>query len=255
MKLYLISGLPRSGRHFLTTVIDQNPKFYTAVETPLCELVYRQFSLWVDKDREYQEDLLNDKIRNMQHPFLKNYIANFYSNLTNKKIVFDSSFSWHNRYNIWMLKLICEEAPKVICCVRDMEEIAASYTNLYNNNGRFFEEYLVYDGTDLIKTYNELWKTRSSSFRGSLHIVKYNDLVDDHDNTMKKIYKFIEQPYFKTDFKKIKRNKDYDKAEELHRLKGLHNIKEGLEKSDTDINKTLSKIQIKYWKRMNWWNR
>ena len=255
MKLFLISGLPRSGRHFLTEVMNQNPKFYAITKTPLCELVYRQFSLWVDRDGKFQKDLLHDEVINMEYPFLRQYIENFYSHFTDKKIIFDSASVWHSRYNIWMLKLIYGEEPKVICCVRDMEEIVASYTKLYDNNARFFEQYLMADKNNLFKTYNELWRTRSSSFKNALHVVKYNDLVDDHDNTMKNIYKFINQPYHKTDFTKIKRDKFYDKAEQLHALTGLHNIKEGLQKSDTKVQEILSEIQIKYWKKMNWWNK
>ena len=255
MKLHLISGLPRSGRNLLATVLGQNPNFYTAIQTPLCELVYRQFSLWVDKDNMHQEDFLMKEIKDMQYPFLKQYIKNFYSVLTNKKIIFDVRHSWHNRYNIWMLKLIYNEPPKVICCIRNMEEIAASLTKLHSANGKMWEETLLENNNGLIDSYNELFKTRSTSFAPSLHIVKYDDLVDDHDNTMKKIYKFIEYPYFKTDLRQIKRNKAYDKAEELHNLKGLHNIKKGLVKSDTKPEEILSKTQIKYWKQMNWWNR
>ena len=71
MKLHLISGLPRSGRNLLATVLGQNPNFYTAIQTPLCELVYRQFSLWVDKDNMFQEDFLMKEIKDMQYPFFK----------------------------------------------------------------------------------------------------------------------------------------------------------------------------------------
>ena len=184
------------------------------------------------------------EIKDMQYPFLRQYIKKFYSVLTNKKIIFDVRHSWHNRYNIWMLKLIYNEPPKVICCIRNMEEIAASLTKLHSANGKMWEETLLENNSGLIDSYNELFKTRSTSFAPSLHIVKYDDLVDDHDNTMN-----LKQTC------QIKRNKAYDKAEELHNLKGLHNIKKGLVKSDTKPEEILSKTQIKYWKQMNWWNR
>ena len=60
-----------------------------------------------------------------------------------------------------------------------------------------WEETLLENNNGLIDSYNELFKTKSTSFAPSLHIVKYDDLVNDHDNTMQKIYKFIEQPYRK----------------------------------------------------------
>lgn len=135
MKLHLISGLPRSGRNLLATVLGQNPNFYTAIQTPLCELVYRQFSLWVDKDNMHQEDFLMKEIK-ICNTLFKTIHKNFYSVLTNKKIIFDVRHSWHNRYNIWMLKLIYNEPPKVICCIRNMEEIAASLTKLHSANGK-----------------------------------------------------------------------------------------------------------------------
>lgn len=255
MKLFLISGLPRSGRHFLTEVINQNPKFFAITKTPLCELVYRQFNMFWDRDRIYQKDLVREETQKMQYPFLREYIENFYSNFTNKKIIFDSSSTWHTRYNIWMLKLIYGVEPKVICCVRNMEEIVSSYTKLFDDNKKFFEDSLLRDDNNLIKTYNELWRTKSSSFRNALHIVKYDDLIDDHDNTMKKIYKFINQPYYKADLNKIKRDKVYDKVEEINGLQGLHNVKPGLNKSKINVKEILSEIQIKHWKKMNWWNK
>ena len=154
-----------------------------------------------------------------------------------------------------MLKLIYGVEPKVVCCVRNMEEIVSSYTKLFHDNKKFFEDSLLKDDNNLIKTYNELWRTRSSSFRNAIHIVKYDDLVDNHDTTMKKIYKFIGQPYYKANLNKIKRDKVYDKVEEINGLYGLHNLKPGLNKSKINIKEILSEIQIKHWKKMNWWNK
>ena len=193
-KLFLISGLPRSGKSLLNDILNQNKNLFSLSHSPICEMLWRQYDLWNDNHEFTKYDL--SKVKDLKSKYLKEFIFNFYKNLTDKKILFDTKLSWSNINNIKMYRDIFNDKPKIIACVRNVEDIMASYY--------------------------------SSRYKDRFCIVEYNKLIKEPEKTLEKIYKFIEEPKFKHNFKKLKLSK-------------------------TDVTKVLTKNQLSHYTKMSFW--
>ena len=75
-------------------------------------------------------------MKDINTSYLRKLTQLFYDELTDCSVVIDSRPAWHNIDNIKMYKDIFGELPKIICPVRNVEEIAASFVSLFRNNGR-----------------------------------------------------------------------------------------------------------------------
>ena len=69
--LFLLSGLPRSGSTLLGTLLNQNPLIYTTHTSSFVEILYRNYSIWNDKN--FAEDFAGDKMKNMKLPGMGNF--------------------------------------------------------------------------------------------------------------------------------------------------------------------------------------
>ena len=108
-QLFLLAGLPRSGSTLLGTLLNQNPNIY------------------VPHTSSFVEDFMGNKMQQIKIPFLKKLFQSYFSELTDKPIVIDKRRSWQTIENIKMYKEIFGKKPKIICTVRNLEEIIASY--------------------------------------------------------------------------------------------------------------------------------
>ena len=82
-----------------------------------------------------------------------------------------------------------------------------------------------------IKFYQDYWNLRRtylSKYKDCLLLIDYDKLISDPEDNLKKIYKFINEPYFKHNFNNIK-------------------------KSKTNAKELLSTIQIKHFSKLSFW--
>ena len=94
--------------------------------------------------------------------------------------------------------------------------------------------------------YNILNKNDSNTFK----IIKYDDLVDNTQKTMKDIYDFVELPNFIHNLKNIKKiETDYD--EFLGLPKNMHEVKRKIEKNNIDPKNFFSNYIIDKYKDIN----
>ena len=148
-----------------------------------------------------QKILWEIKCNRLKIPFLKKLFQSYFSELTDKPIVIDKRRSWQTIENIKMYKEIFGKKPKIICTVRNLEEIIASYKSLYlQNNKKWDTKFLT--GNRFENDFSSLKYTWNSEFKDCLLLIEYDDLVKNTQKTINKIYDFIEQPYFKHNLKK-----------------------------------------------------
>ena len=245
-KLCFIAGLPRSGSTLLGTLLNQNPLIYTTHSSSFVEILYRTYSIWNDKN--FSEDFAGSKMKNMKIPYLQEITQAYFKQQTDKPIVFDKRRHWHSIENIKMFKEIFNQEPKIICPVRNIEEIVASFKNIFLKNKKTLNlESNIFD-----VPFFHLKKTWNSEFKRCLFFVEYNDLVKSTQKTLNKIYDFIEQPYYKHDLNNIVSNDPLQEVEKIYGLKGLHNLPKTIKKSitSTDI---LDAKELKYYSLQNFW--
>lgn len=229
-KFHFISGLPRSGSTLLSALLSQNPRFYAGMSSPVCGFVStllekasakNEFSVFIDDEKRQR--------------ILTSIAESFYAD-TEAEVIFDTSRAWCGR-----MSLIDAIYPnsKVIACVREMPWIIDSVEQLVQKNvfqpSSIFN-YLVggsvYSRVDAIakgdgmvgSAYNALKEAFFGGYaENTLLIVRYESLVTDPENTLKEIYKFIEEPFFKHDFNQIKF--DADEFDKKAGTPGLHHVR------------------------------
>ena len=245
-KLFFIAGLPRSGSTLLGTLLNQNPLIYTTHSSSFVEILYRTYSIWNDKN--FSEDFAGSKMKNMKIPYLQEITQAYFKQQTDKPIVFDKRRHWHSIENIKMFKEIFNQEPKIICPVRNIEEIVASFKNIFLKNKKTLNlESNIFD-----VPFFHLKKTWNSEFKRCLLFVEYNDLVKSTQKTLNKIYDFIEQPYYKHNLNNIVSNDPLKEVEKIYGLKGLHNLKKKIKKSITSTT-ILDAKELKYYSLQNFW--
>jgi len=84
-------------------------------------------------------------------------------------------------------------------------------------------------------------------------LIEYEDLCKEPEKTMKKVYKFLEKPYFNHDFDNVEySNETYDKA---INAKGLHTVKRKVEYDPPkiilppEIVKKYSEMNMEFWRK------
>ena len=229
-KIFLLAGLPRSGSTLLGTLLNQNPNIYVPYASSFVELLWRNYSLWDDQP----EENMGKKIQKIKIPFLKKLFQTYFSELTNKPIVIDKRRSWQTIVNIKMFKEIFGKEPKIICTVRNVEEIIASYKSLYIQNKKKWDTKFL-TGNRFGMDFNSLKHTWNSEFKNCLLLIEYNDLVKNTQKTINQIYDFIGQPYYQHNLKNIVADEIYKEVEKLRDLKGMFNIPKTIQKSNTNV--------------------
>jgi sulfotransferase len=249
-KLFLLCGLPRSGGTWLANILNQNPSIYVTPSSPFVEMLYRHWEIWHDPVMD--ETMAGDKIRAIKHSYLKKLTELFYSELTPKPIVFDNRNAWQTIPNIEMYENVYGKLPKIICPVRNVEEIAASFISLCRKNGK---EWKTHDTCDVFwYSINSLIATHKSKYRECLLLVEYKDLTDNPDDTLTKIYEFIDEPNYQHDFDNILVDETYKKVEKILGLEGLHKIEQGIVRSKTNPREFLNDEEISFYQEQTFWN-
>ena len=254
-KLFFLSGLPRSGSTWLAAILNQNPNIFVTPSSPWVELLWRHYSMW--DESLYEELFSNEKIKKSRNSYLKKITKVFYEELTDKPIVIDRERFWQNsrfRQDSKFRQDSNGELPKIICPVRNVEEIEASCTLLFNNNNKDWNTSNMKDVFNF--AYQQFQETYESEYRKCLLLIDYNDLVSNTDNIINSIYNFIGEPNYKHNLDTIFIDrKTNDSIERSLGLFGLHNVKKGVKKSETNPEEVLGEVEYFKFKDLNFWNK
>ena len=200
-------------------------------------------------------------------------LENYYSD-RNEKFVFDKSREWsiQEHFNVLLRNLSYD--PKVILTVRDILDILASFINLINQNQNSVsfidqeiqarQEFNFYRQINDIRCDhlmrpkglidNSLYGIAFSLLqenREYFHIVEYNDLLNDTEETINKIYEFLEIPVFKHDYENI-----YNVAPEddrVYGLAGMHDVRSSISKRDINSYEILSPYILNKYSNLEFW--
>ena len=255
-RFYYLCGLPRAGNPLFSSIMNQNPDIFSSGNSIVCDIMYKVNELRYTEVFELFKD--NDAL----HDVLKNITSNYYSN-HNEKYIIDRSL-WGLRYNLNMLKSIHDDL-KIIVLVRDPKEILASLVKFsYTNNNNYISDNadtvkdrirFIYNG-ELVRWMNAVNNLINPENEKHVHLIEYNDLVNNTQDEISKVYKFLNIESFEhhyTDLKQLENNgTPYDDSGIGD---GLHTIlTDGIRKRDYDMNDYLPKDLSEYDLRPFWRN-
>lgn len=223
---HFITGLPRSGSTLLSSILLQNPDFHASISDCLFECTDQ-----IIKNAsapQFKKMISIDRRKNM----IKGLFDGFYEDV-NKTTIFNTNRLW-----TYLSPLIADlySNSKFIVCVRDINWILDSFEmaqrkNPYNTTsfgGNTSDS--VYDrvsrlaeaGGLIMHPYHGIKQAMSSNEKHKLFFVEYNDLCITPEQTMKRLYEFIEKDYFNHDFNDVERSWDEYDVElgaDLHKVR------------------------------------
>lgn len=236
--LFFLSGLPRSGSTLLGSILSQHSEIQVTPTSPLSDLLCLIDESFSKLDIQYTYDK-----ENITTNTYKALLENFYNHIE-KPYVIDKHRAWTR--NLQSVYRFTGKSPKVIATNRRVSEIISSYISLIEKNQQddnFIDNHLRQHHLPInTDTRVEcLWKNYVSDpyeslvfglqhFRNNIHLVDYNDLVNNPEKEMNKIYEFLEISSHQHDFSNILNTCAEDKDHEWG-LNHLHTIRPKLQKT------------------------
>lgn len=235
-KFNTIAGLPRAGSTLLCQILNSNPRFHVTPTSAVLDVLKQMRTNFSSNMTFRAQNRLSiyDNFRQGMKGFLDGF---FYDS----EVVFDKNRAWTN--NLTLIDNIMQDfKTKVIWLYRDPVEIVSSIEAQYQKT------YLLenMDETNAPGAFNTL-ERRISTFTAQegllgfpvealkdalemgygnrILFVKYFELTNEPEATLKRIHEFIEEEYYEYDFKNIKQSTwEFDG---VYNYKFPHVIKEG----------------------------
>ena len=253
-----MAGLPRSGSTLLSAILNQNPDVYSGPQTDFPKMMLAL----------YHQTQQSESFHSGYNPegyvnILRQIPNNFYIN-TDKKYIIDKNRNWGTIDNIKLLDLLSNDV-KIICPVRPILEILASFVRLAEKNPNNFIEKRIREITsgyyrplndarcDLLMADDEgiqhnifsLASALQPEHRDKFHFVHYDHLVEKPKETLDAIYDFLEIPKFEHKFDNLKWETMPNEAN-VFGIANLHSVKSSLKPSKTDISVLSEYVKGKY---------
>lgn len=222
-----LSGLPRTGSTLLSSILSQNPLIHAEGNSAVCQLMWdmQQSAMNSEQMQASNKDLTNKLVKP---------IPDIYYHNVNKPIVVDKCRSWTLPANMQMLNRYFDNTPKVIVLVRPMVEIVASFMSLRKRNGwQDLEAGLLDDGSEPImrSLAGVEWARKNND--GEFLFVTYDNLVDDTEATLDRIYGHCGWESFEHDLDNIVNT--HKENDDVYNLVGQHDIRNQISRRTVDI--------------------
>lgn len=235
--LYFLGGLPRSGSTLLGSLLNQHPEIYVSPTSPLGNLVTDIEKSFNNLDIQYTFDR-----KQTSYNVYKAVLANFYNHIP-KSTILDKHRFWGK--NLDTVQMFLSNKPKIVAPYRSIPEVLTSYISLIersNHQDNFIDNHLREDNLPITNNNRAeyIWRHYVSQSYESMvyaitkypklvHLVEYNQLINDPQEELNKIYKFLEVPIHTNTFNNIENACGEQKDEEWG-LRGLHDIRPNLSK-------------------------
>lgn len=213
-KVIYNSSFPRSGSTLFQNILAQNPEVYSSPTSG----VYNILDAARNKYTVSEEFLAQDRstVGEGFKGLLKGAIYGYYDALTDRKYAIDKNRCWLLDY-----KFIdsYDPNPKMICFIRDLRGIFSSLEKKYRQNPLLASSITSLDEMKGLSTYSrviELSNTYMISVSTqALHqvilekldkyilFIKFEDFCINPEENMKKVYSYLEIPYYQHDFDNV----------------------------------------------------
>lgn len=268
-EMWFMAGLPRSGSTLLRSILNQNPELHSGPISPSVELLY-----YTDKYFQSSEMLLASPNPQGCYDVLSNIMDHFYDNIMKRegktKII---EFNRALPNNIERFRTYIKEDVRIVCPVRSIPEILASFISLIHRNSdkvSFVDEYLIDKGVEvnddnrcdyLMSDYGIVGQALFAMSRpfvrneeNLLKIVEYDDLVERTDGVMNEIYDFWGLERYNHTYENLE-NKYPENDIFQYNLEGMHTVGKVIKKTCKKPEEVLSKEIIEKYSGMEYWRK
>lgn len=256
---YFISGLPRSGSTLLSAILCQNPNFHADIASPVKLLTETTINIITQSENNL--NISEDQRKNILYGLFNGYYQNI-----KKPIIFDSSRSWTKKTNVLQTLF---PYTKILCPVRDIVSILNSFEIIMSKNS-LYTNTVCKKGTNVFSRCDEMmdkedgvvavpWIFLQEGYGINpemIYFIEYDNLCKNPESTMKKIYEFLEQPYYDHDFENVEySNYSFDSS---INLKNLHTVRKKVEYNPPkcilppEVVKKYSELNMEFWRMENY---
>jgi sulfotransferase len=259
------SGLPRSGSTLLSALLNQNPEFHCGAISPVLEIMY-----YTEQYFENSEQALAYPKPEQHHKMISSVIDNYYSD-RKEPIICDKCRAWPN--NVDRIQKYITKKPKILCPVRDVLEILTSFITMIHRNSHqvsFVDKALIEGGYALTddnrcdhlmcpvgivdQSLYALGEGFNKHCEPYMHMVEYNALVSRPEETMKKIYQFLEIPYYSHDFENVN-HKYRERDDDVYGLNDMHEVRKSVKRTSKRPEEVLSDYVLNKYSGMEFWRK
>jgi len=268
-----MAGLPRAGSTLLSTLLNQNPRLYSGPSSPVLGAMYATHDNFISNEL-YTGYPKPDSVNKI----IGSIIENWYYDIE-KPIVIDKNRAWCAR--VPFIEGYIKQEAKIIVPVRRIDEILASILTMIKRNPfkegqpriNFVDEYLVKNNIPindetrcqhLLNNDGIVWESLNATKIGvdeghsdKFHYVDYNDLVNDPQGELNKIYTFLGEDSFPHSFDNLS-NQHREDDITTYGLGDMHEVHSKLEKTSSDPSEVLpssiielynsNKETLEFWK-------
>jgi sulfotransferase len=233
-KIIFNCSLPKAGSELLQVLLHQNPKIYGSTTSPLLDFMFAASgNLSLPEAKSMDQSVVKDSFMSMCEGMARGW----YAGITNRPIISDKSRGWSHYYS-WIEGIVNE--PKILCMVRDMRSILASFERTYRRNRHSREcpdnpsesygittderiEHWIQNAPMNIAIKRLSESIQDPKIYNQTLFVRYEDLCNDPEAVMKGIYEYIDEEYYEHDFNNVK--KEVYEDDSHFGIFGKHSVK------------------------------
>jgi len=242
--IHFVAGLPRAGSTLFVNILNQNPKFHAAGSSGLVGAMLNTIAAF--EDNPFFKAMPKEENFTKRKCALQGLLYGFYDDIY-KPICFDKNRQWPAKLE--MLKwLMGDVNVKVICCMRDMRDVLASFEVLYRKtsaSGMTTQEranpiqnstaigrasLLMQDKEVVGHAKNIVIDAIGRGHGSSMYCLDYRDLCGAPEEAMKGVYNFLGYEYYDHDFNNVEAVTVED--DRVHGFRDLHKIRPKVEEQE-----------------------
>ena len=256
---FFLAGLPRAGTTLLGAILEQNPDIYVGATSPVLEFLVN-FDNSFNFNKTYHAFPKEDfRVRSISR-----IPDDWYSDV-DKPIIIDKNHGWTGAISYAEL---FSGNIKIICTVRSILEILSSWIILNRKSTDSFIDkelkrlnFALTDDyrCDLLMRENHgnveqslyALKKGLTEHPNCLHLIEYDDLINNTENIINGIYRFLKLPTYKHKYDNIEHiNLENDLS---HGMSEMHKVKPTISRSKNNPLDILSDRIIKKYSNLEFW--
>ena len=258
--IFFLHGLPRAGNTVFGSIMNQNPDVAATANSICADMIGELYLLkHTDIFKNFPDHKSFDNVA-------KTVFENYYKDWKQDYII--DRAPWGYPINLKFLKET-KSNIKIIILVRDIIEVLGSFLNWSEREpSSFVNQYeaktveekcdmLMNKEGQIVKELIGVKHLLDYQPKEIYHLIKFNDLVENTENTIDGVYNFLDIPKFKHDFNNISQFKVNDMGyDDTVVGNGLHTLTTGAisnYKEKYDAYSIVPKNIIDKYKQCNYW--
>jgi tetratricopeptide (TPR) repeat protein len=237
--IFLI-GFPRSGTTLLDTILRSHPSIQVIEEKPLVEKLIISIDKQIDSDFKNLKNLNQNQIKILQNQYCENLLK-YTDTASNTQIFIDKMPL--NIIHIGEIIRVFPNAKFILALRHPCDSVLSCYMQSFKLNNAMANFLDIENAANIYNEVMKLWIQYTKLFSINLHVVKYEDVINNFNITIKDTLNFlnlswtndVEKFYETADKKRLISTPSYDQVNQPIYLDSLYRWK----KYEVEISKIL----------------